>query len=31
MQNIPCEVRAYLKFSIFFLQFRHLKQFAQKA
>lgn len=31
MQNIPCDVRAYRRFSIFFLQFRHLKQLAQKA
>lgn len=31
MQNIPCDVRAYLRFSIFFLQFRHLKHAAQKA
>ena len=31
MQNIPCDVRAYRKFSIFFLQFLHLKQLAQKA
>jgi hypothetical protein len=31
MQKIPCEVRAYRRFSIFFLQFRHLKQLAQKA
>jgi hypothetical protein len=31
MQNIPCEVRAYRKFSILRLQFLHLKQFAQKA
>ncbi len=31
MQNIPCEVLAYLRFSIFFLQFRHRKQVAQKA
>lgn len=31
MQNIPCEVLAYLRFSIFFLQFRHLKHVAQKA
>jgi hypothetical protein len=31
MQKIPCEVRAYLRFSILRLQFRHRKQFAQKA
>lgn len=31
MQNIPCEVRAYLRFSIFRLQFLHLKQVAQNA
>lgn len=31
MQNMPCEVLAYLRFSIFFLQFRHLKHVAQKA
>lgn len=31
MQNIPCDVRAYRRFSIFFLQFRHLKQLAQNA
>lgn len=31
MQKMPCDVRAYRKFSIFLLQFRHLKQFAQKA
>ena len=31
MQNMPCDVLAYLRFSIFLLQFRHLKQFAQKA
>jgi hypothetical protein len=31
MQKMPCDVRAYRKFSIFFLQFRHLKQLAQKA
>jgi hypothetical protein len=31
IQKIPCDVRAYLRFSIFFLQFRHLKQLAQKA
>ena len=28
---MPCEVLAYLRFSIFFLQFRHLKHVAQKA
>ncbi len=28
---MPCEVRAYRRFSIFLLQFRHLKQLAQKA
>ena len=31
MQKIPCDVRAYRRFSIFRLQFLHLKQFAQKA
>lgn len=31
MQKIPCDVRAYLRFSIFFLQFRHRKQVAQNA
>ena len=31
MQNMPCDVLAYLRFSIFLLQFRHLKQLAQKA
>lgn len=31
MQKIPCDVRAYFRFSIFFLQFRHLKHGAQKA
>ena len=31
MQNMPCEVRAYLRFSIFRLQFRHRKHVAQKA
>ena len=31
MQNMPCDVLAYLRFSIFRLQFLHLKQFAQKA
>lgn len=31
IQKMPCEVRAYLRFSIFLLQFLHLKQFAQKA
>lgn len=31
MQNIPCEVLAYFRFSIFRLQFRHLKQPAQNA
>ena len=31
MQKIPCEVRAYRRFSIFFLQLRHRKQAAQKA
>lgn len=31
MQKIPCDVRAYLKFSIFRLQFRQRKQVAQKA
>jgi hypothetical protein len=31
IQKMPCDVRAYLRFSIFFLQFRHLKQALQKA
>jgi hypothetical protein len=31
MQKMPCDVRAYLKFSIFFLQFRHRKHALQKA
>lgn len=31
MQKIPCEVRAYRKFSILRLQFLQRKQFAQKA
>jgi hypothetical protein len=31
MQNMPCDVRAYLRFSIFRLQFRHRKHVAQKA
>lgn len=31
MQNIPCDVRAYRRFSIFRLQFRQRKQLAQKA
>ena len=31
MQNIPCEVLAYRRFSIFRLQLRHRKQVAQKA
>ena len=31
IQNMPCEVRAYLRFSILFLQFLHRKQLAQKA
>ena len=31
IQNIPCEVLAYRRFSIFFLQFRQRKQVAQKA
>lgn len=31
MQKIPCDVRAYRRFSILRLQFLHLKQFAQKA
>ncbi len=31
MQNIPCEVRAYLRFSILRLQFLQRKQVAQKA
>lgn len=31
MQKIPCDVRAYLKFSIFRLQFRQRKQVAQNA
>lgn len=31
MQNMPCEVLAYRRFSIFRLQFRHRKQVAQKA
>ena len=31
MQNIPCDVLAYLRFSIFFLQFRQRKQLAQNA
>lgn len=31
MQKMPCDVRAYLRFSILFLQFRHLKHVAQKA
>lgn len=31
MQNIPCDVRAYLRFSILRLQFRHRKQVAQNA
>lgn len=31
MQNIPCEVRAYRRFSIFLLQFLHRKHVAQKA
>ena len=31
MQNMPCEVRAYRRFSILRLQLRHRKQLAQKA
>ena len=31
MQKIPCDVLAYRRFSIFFLQFRQRKQPAQKA
>lgn len=31
MQKIPCDVRAYLRFSIFRLQFLHRKHVAQKA
>lgn len=31
MQKMPCEVRAYLRFSIFRLQLRHLKQSEQNA
>jgi hypothetical protein len=31
MQKIPWEVRAYRRFSIFLLQFRHRKHWAQKA
>jgi hypothetical protein len=31
IQNMPCEVRAYRRLSIFRLQLRHLKQFAQNA
>ncbi|KAL2813690.1 hypothetical protein BJX63DRAFT_211516 [Aspergillus granulosus] len=31
MQKIPCDVRAYRKFSIFLLQFRHRKHWAQNA
>jgi hypothetical protein len=31
IQKMPCDVRAYLRFSIFLLQFLHLKQLAQKA
>lgn len=31
MQNIPCDVRAYRRFSIFFLQLRQRKQLAQNA
>jgi len=31
MQKMPCEVRAYRRFSILRLQFLHRKQFAQKA
>ena len=31
MQKMPCDVRAYRRFSIFLLQLRHLKQLAQKA
>ena len=31
MQKMPCEVRAYLKFSIFFLQLRQRKQALQNA
>lgn len=31
IQKMPCEVRAYRRFSIFFLQFRHLKQSEQNA
>jgi hypothetical protein len=31
IQNIPWEVLAYLRFSIFRLQFRHRKQVAQNA
>lgn len=31
MQKMPCDVRAYRRFSIFLLQLRHLKQSEQKA
>ena len=31
MQKMPCEVRAYRRFSILRLQLRQRKQFAQKA
>ena len=31
MQNMPCEVRAYRRFSILRLQFRHRKHVAQNA
>ena len=31
IQKMPCEVRAYLRFSIFRLQFLHRKQVAQNA
>lgn len=31
MQKIPCDVLAYRRFSICFLQFRHRKQLAQNA
>lgn len=31
MQNIPCDVLAYRRFSIFLLQFLHRKHVAQKA
>lgn len=31
MQKMPCDVRAYRRFSILRLQFLHLKQLAQKA